>query len=206
MDVVLPEEQQKLTTEERMDALFYQFVKLYERWAEDRQVAAKQGFDIAKLVEIFTAEVDKFASIEDAVISKLRKSLHETVLNLAEEVKIATTETINTTLELSAKKMHASALVVEKILAENKKARWLSTVKIIAVSTFCSLVISSSLMWHFMPKPTLPLTQRDINIYMLGKRFVNLWPTLSKEKQEWFFSITKNHNEKELKEIYDKKY
>jgi hypothetical protein len=49
-----------------------------------------------------------------------------------------------------------------------------------------------------MPQPTLPLTQEDMNTYVIGKKFARIWPTLSKEKQQWFLSATRDKKHKKL--------
>jgi hypothetical protein len=198
MSAVGEEAKRPLSIEEHQEALLFQFVNLYERWSEDRQVAAKQGHDLSKQITQFVEAVSRFSSIEEAVIAKLKKSLHETVVNLAEQANSATRNAVESALGNSIKCMSDAATTVDAILASNQQIKWLSHVKTLAVNILCSLVVSSAIVWLFMPQPSLPLTQEDMNTYMIGKKFVHLWPTLSKEKQQWILS---NVKEKEHKTI-----
>ncbi len=181
-----------LSTEEHQQALLFQFVALYERWSEDRQVAAKQAYDLTKQLERFSEEVGRFSRIEEAVIGKLKQSLHETVVDLSEKVGGAATGVLNSTLGSSVKRMDGAAKAVETILAGHQEIRWLSQVKTLALNVLCSLMVSGFIVWFFMPKPTLPLTKKDMDTYMVGKKFSLLWSTLPKEKQQWILSAVKD--------------
>ncbi len=66
------EQEESLTPSEQLEAILFQFVNLYERWSEDRQVAAKQGADIAKFVKEFAEQVEHFENIEEFVRQQLR--------------------------------------------------------------------------------------------------------------------------------------
>ncbi|CAH15820.1 hypothetical protein [Legionella pneumophila] len=186
-----------LSMEEHQQALLFQFVALYERWSEDRQVAAKQAYDLTKQLERFSEEVGRFSRIEEAVIGKLRQSLHETVVNLSEKMGGATTEALNSTLGSSVARMDGAAKKVETILAGHQEIRWLSQVKTLALNVLCSLVVSGLVVWFFMPKSTLPLTEADMNTYRIGKKFSLLWSTLPKEKQQWILSAIKDKERNE---------
>jgi hypothetical protein len=188
MAEVYEEMKNKLSVEDHQKAVLFQFMTLYERWSEDRQVSAKQGYDLANRLEQFSKEVDRFSSIEEAVIVKLRKSLNEATLAFSEQMNTATAEVLNTTLGSSIARMEKTSRTVETILASNQQTRWLSQLKILSLNVLCSLLVSGLVLWFFMPQPTLPLTEEDMNTYVIGKRFARIWPTLSKEKQQWFLS------------------
>jgi hypothetical protein len=188
MTEVYEEIKNKLSVEDHQKAVLFQFMTLYERWSEDRQVSAKQGYDLANRLEQFSKEVDRFSSIEEAVIVKLRKSLNEATLALSGQVNTATAEALNTTLGSSIARIEKTSKTVETILASNQQIRWLSQLKTLTLNVLCSLLVSGLVLWFFMPQPTLPLTEEDMNTYVIGKRFARIWPTLSKEKQQWFLS------------------
>lgn len=185
-----------LSVEDYQQAVLFQFMTLYERWSEDRQVAAKQGYDLAKALQQFSKEVERFSSIEEAVIVRLRKSLNEATLALSEKVNTATAEALNTTLGASVECMEKASRTVETILAANQQIRSFWQLKTFAFNVLCSLLVSGLVLWFFMPQPTLPLSEEDMNTYVIGKRFARIWPTLSKEKQQWFLSSTKDEHHK----------
>lgn len=186
-----------LSMEEHQQALLFQFVTLYERWSEDRQVAANQVYDLTKQLERFSEEVMRFSRIEEAVIGKLKQGLHETVVNLSEKVGGATADALNSTLGSSVTRMDGAAKVVETILAGHQEIRWLSRVKTLALNILCSLVVSGLVVWFFMPKPTLPLTKHDMDTYRVGEKFSLLWSTLPKEKKQWILSAIKDKEHQE---------
>ena len=160
-------------------------------------MAAKQGYDLAQQLVQFKEEVSRFSSIEDAVIVKLRKSLNEAVVALSEKVDAATTDALNKTLESSMKRMDTTAQSVEAILAGHQEIKWLSTMKILAVNVVCSLLVSGFVVWFFMPQPTLPLTEEDMRIYLTGKKMLQVWSTLPKEKRQRIVSMIKDKEQKE---------
>ena len=186
-----------LSSEDHQQALLFQFVTLYERWSEDRQVAAKQVYDLTKKLERFSEEVGRFSRIEEAVIGKLKQSLHETVVDLSEKVGGAATDVLNSTFGSSVKRMDGAAKSVETILEGHQEIRWLSQVKTLVLNILCSLVVSGFVVWFFMPNHTLPLTKHDMDIYRMGEKFSQLWSTLSKEKQQWILSTIKDKEHKE---------
>lgn len=72
--------------------------------------------------------------------------------------------------------------------------------KIIGITAFSSIAASLLIVWFLIPKPILPLTSKDLQIYDLGKSFAEVWPTLSKEKQNWILGKkTENKNVKPAK-------
>jgi hypothetical protein len=150
MTEVYEEIKHTLSVEEHHKAVLFQFMTLYERWSEDRQVAAKQGYDLAKRLEQFSKEVERFSSIEEAVIVKLRKSLNEATLALSEQVNTAMAEALNATLGASVVRMEKASRAVETLLAANQQIRWLSQLKTLALNVLCSLLVSGLVLWFFM--------------------------------------------------------
>lgn len=69
----------ELTHEDRLKALVYQFIGLYDRLSEDRLVAAKQGADIAQLVNVFTEQLKQFKTLESNVRQQMKTSIESAV-------------------------------------------------------------------------------------------------------------------------------
>lgn len=182
----------QLSSEDQQQALLFQFISLYERWSEDRQVAAKQGHDLANHLNQFSHEVERFSSLEEAVIMKLRKSLNETAVHWSEQVHSATADALNNTLGSCVNRMNGAAKSVEALLAANKEIRWWHAIKALALNMTCSLVVSGCMVWFFMPQPTLPLTEDDMTTYLAGKKILAVWSTLPKEQQKQMVAIIKD--------------
>src|ERR1700722_9884681 len=89
------EQSTEMSQEDRLKAILYQFITLYERWAEDRQMAAKQGADTAELIKLFSAQVKDFEILESKVRRELAHTIHQSAITSTKEMtenisKIAT--------------------------------------------------------------------------------------------------------------------
>jgi len=79
---------QKLTSQEHLEAILFQFVKLYERFSEDRQVCVKQSSDTAKLVSSFMDQVNRFETLTPVVCDALASAIKKVINNAANEVSL----------------------------------------------------------------------------------------------------------------------
>ena len=187
--------QSRLTGQDQQQALLFQFLALYERWSEDRQLVAKHAQDLAKQVQQLSLDVTRFSSIEEAVIMKLRKSLDEVAVTLSGQVNSATAEALNNTLGSSMERMDRAAQSVAVILSANKEIAWWRYLKALVLNAVCSLLVSGLAVWFFMPKPKLPLTAEDMTTYLAGKKILTLWSTLPKEKQQQMVALIKDQEQ-----------
>src|SRR5437660_576534 len=64
-----------LTEEERLKALLYQYLALYERWSEDRQLVVKRDADYAALLQAFSKHLQSFRDLVPAVRKDTVESL-----------------------------------------------------------------------------------------------------------------------------------
>lgn len=197
-----------LTSREHLESLLYQFVKLYERWSEDRQVAAKQSSDIAQFIEEFSDEVDRLSKIEDAVIAKLKKGLEQTTVSISSMVYEAVSRSLDKKMDDSAHKMKESVRQAERLLSEYQSTLNWSHWKIIAITAITSIAASLLAVWWFMPKPTLPLTDGQIKAYQSGQVLDAFWPKLSTRQQNWLTNLAlgKTNNHEKLVEDTKKQY
>ena len=76
------------------------------------------------------------------------------------------------------------AIPFSRYQASQELSQW----KIIIVTVFSTVLVSSLIVKFLMPTPMLPLTEQQMQVYELGKTFSGVWPTLSKEKQKWFLN------------------
>ncbi len=196
------QEDNTLTPREHLESLLYQFVNLYERWSEDRQVAAKQGADIAQFIKTFSAEVERFSSIEDAVIAKLKKGLEQTSVSISTMVHDAVSHSLDKKIDDSSYKMKQSVLQAERLFSEYQSTLNWSHWKVVAITAMTSIAASLLAVWWFMPKPTLPLTDQQIQTYQTGQFLQSFWPKLSERQQKWLDNLAsgKSNNREKLVE------
>ena len=176
----------EMTPEDRLKAVLYQFVTLYERWAEDRQLAVKQGADIAQLVAVFVEQVKNFQALESTVRQKISNSIESAsssaVKLIGEEIgKEATHNVKNTTRQLSTT-VEAAERILNAYQEEVVRVGW----KVILATMVTSVVTCLLLVWLLIPKATLPLTDQQLMFLNEGQLTATVWPKLSKkEQQHW---------------------
>lgn len=204
MSELIEEESQEitLTQQEQMKAILYQFIKLYDRWAEDRQVAAKQGADIEEVIDEFAQEVERFSNIENAVIAKLKEGLSQTTVSISAMVHDAVSHSVNKAIDESTYKIRDSVRQAENLFSEYQSTLNWSHWKTIAITSITSIVASLLAVWWFMPRPTTPLTDAQIKTYRAGQVFEAFWPKLSERQQTWLgnLALGKTNNHEKLVE------
>jgi hypothetical protein len=175
-----------MTKEERLTAILYQFVDLYERLTEDSQIAAKQREETAHLVSVFKEEVNRFKELEQAVreeiISSIQSNTTKAVKTISEEIgKEATKEVQETSKQLKNEIWEAQRLL-NAYQREIIRAQW----KTILVAIFTTVLTCFLVVWLLMPKATLPLTSNQIHDLYKGEMMTLIWSKLSKEeKEDW---------------------
>ena len=117
----MSDETKELLHEERLQALVFKFLQLYDRLSEDRLVTAKQGADTAELVKLFTEQVKHFEALEPNVQKSLTASINNATLSVAktigDEVRTAATHSI----EEVNQRLLTTVQRAEKIIAETTK-------------------------------------------------------------------------------------
>jgi hypothetical protein len=177
-----------LTSEEQLEAILFQFVTLYDRIAEDRQVTAKQGADIAKFVKEFAREVTQFSSLEEKVRNDIHACIKNEAKSMTTDIGKSLARTAFSETEPTINKLREATNDARRLLnvyyAEMSTTHW----KIILAAVASSILTSLLIVWLLMPKPTLPLSDLQLTRYELGKTFSEVWGGLPKEKQDWFWS------------------
>jgi hypothetical protein len=184
------EQEESLTPAEQLEAILFQFVNLYERWSEDRQVAAKQGADIAKFVKEFTDQVEHFESIEEFVRAQIRSSMNDATVLVASSISRAATDAIQKETSRAADDIRDAVSTAKGLLTSYQSSLNMTHWKMLGAMVLSSIATSLLIVYFLTPKPTLPLTGNDIQIYELGRTFSQIWPTISEEKKRWFLKET----------------
>ena len=173
-----------LTLEDRLKAIAYQFVALYERWSEDRQVAAKQGAETAELVALLTQQVMAFGQLEPAVRARISESIQqaarESIQAVREGVECQTREAVSQ----SAEQLTASAQRAEKALLNYQQLTRHHHWQVIGVAVLSTITTSLLLVWLLIPRPALPLTAEQVLDLQLGHEVAQVWPELTKDERK----------------------
>ncbi len=181
-----------LTSAEHLEAILYQFIKLYERWSEDRQAAAKQGSDIADLIKEFTDQVAHFEALEENVREDIQKSIRQEAENTAAYFGQAIGDAAYKQMKPAVKKLEDAVDDARNRLDRQHSDLIFSDWKILGATVLATITTSLLIVKLLMPPPVMALTEKQLNVYEIGKSFLELWPTLSKEKQKWFLDKKNN--------------
>lgn len=178
-----------MTQEDQLKAILYQFITLYERWAEDRQAAAKQGTDTAQLVNIFIEQVKRFQELEPQVrqqiISSIQNANTNAVKTISEEIGKEATQAVENTARQLSHRVEQVQKTLGAYQNEVAKTQW----QIILTTMLTSIVTCLLLVWLLIPKPTLPLTEEQLNYLGNGKMLELVWPKLSKQEQQHWLKL-----------------
>lgn len=117
-------------------------------------------------------------SIKNAT-AKIEKTIGEKI------VEVSTEKTKYITDELKSAARNAQS-VLEQYKREVINTHW----KIIGISFLATIVTCFLIVWFLMPKPTLPLTEQQINNMYAGQLLKLAWPKLTKKEQDHLNVIT----------------
>jgi hypothetical protein len=195
MDTSTEKDARHLDAHKHLEAILYQFVHLYERLLEERKVAEKQNAALSQLVDEFAELVAHFESLETQVKSDIQKSIQveieKAVVYVGKRLQAETSQAVNLTIETLHKKLNDA---VNSFLHHKPHFNF-ENIKMMMVTLVTSVCISVCLVKWLMPVPVLPLTDDQWKTYETGRKFETLWPTLSKEKQQWFLKTSHEHDD-----------
>lgn len=181
----------EMSQEDRLKAVLYQFITLYERWAEDRQLAAKQGADIAESIKLFRSQVQNFKFLGAEVRQEINDSIEQAATSATKEITQQISKIATHQVDASTKNLQKAVEVATHQLGGHQQQidhwfyGWIAGV-------FGAAVIVAVLVAHWMiPVPYLPLTGQQLQTYEHGRLFEALWPKLSKKEQNRLMSLAK---------------
>jgi hypothetical protein len=184
---------ESLTPDEHLEALLFQFLNLYERWSEDRQVTAKQSADLAKFVKEFAHQVGQFATLEGKVREDIQSSIRTEAENTAVYFSKTIGEEVRKEVAPTVDKIRAASDDAGRVLSGYQSAIRFANWEMVGVSVFSSILISILIVWFFMPKPTLPLTSQQARYLVTGESFNEIWPKLTKAEKERFKKLAEEN-------------
>lgn len=180
------QEKPPMTIEDRLKAVAYQFMMLYERWSEDRQVAAKQGDDIAAQVKLFTEQVQGFKELEPKVRRHIAATVAEAAQAAGQKVGEKIEEAGTRQMDASSRRLQQAVNnTIERLNAyemeKKKNSKWERYFYI------GSLLVVAILVGLFVGRyavSNVDLINSQLDTYQAGRYLKLVWPKLSKKEQE----------------------
>ena len=193
------ETEDALTPEERLQGLLYQYVSLYERWSEDRQVAAKRAADHAEMLRKFSVQVEQFKALAPEIRNDLKKSLNQELTQAIGRVSDPLKAHAAQTMGSFVKDLGQSVFDAREALRycqatytrEVARRQW----KILGAVLMGCIAISA-LAIHLSVPPAL--TERQVNLLYKGEMAEKVfWKFNDKERAHWLARV----NEIEAQEM-----
>jgi ElaB/YqjD/DUF883 family membrane-anchored ribosome-binding protein len=193
MSEVKTEKGKELSMEKKLEALFFQFMTLHDRWREDRMATLNKDVEITKLVEKFTEQVEGFEEIG----TKLRYELVEAFKNVLAEIRDMAVEDVKEEarkmVDAVVKKLDASVGSAKKVLADSQQVveaqSSLRSLFMWGASIVVGLLMGFAVIKWFMPDPTLPLTDQQLYELKIGRILYLAKPQMTKEELKHIASL-----------------
>lgn len=167
-----------------LEETYRKFLRLYERFAEDRVTITKQGETLGKIIEELQAESSMATEFKHHVRSDLKEMIEDTVHNVfrscCEELDRSVTCGVNS----SIKKFQAAVEESTAVLEDYKNSKEINT-WVICVGCFVfAIVLSVILVKWIMPMPIIPLTDSQFQTYESGQELEKFWSKIPKKEQQ----------------------
>ncbi len=127
--------------EDRLKAIAYQFVTLYERWSEDRQHSAKQSADLADLIALFEKHMERFGVLDTAVRQALQKSIQLETKEAVKSVSDTISRETARAIEQTVSSLNFAVSDAKDTLKYYKEEAIMTQWKMIGLSMFSGMVV-----------------------------------------------------------------
>ena len=117
-----------LTPDQQLQAVLYQYVKLYERWSEDRQVLMAQVAKLETVIQNLSNEVDSFAELELDIQKQIRSSIQQAstqiVQSVKQEARALVEEKIHSQIERLDQMLGKTELLLRDYGTQTRREKW----------------------------------------------------------------------------------
>lgn len=164
---------------DRLEAMFFQLVQLYDRCTQERQLFGKEKEEFGKLSQLLVNQIKEIGKIETTI----RKSTQDGIqisANLAMD-RIAESfmknghDSIEKIIDKIEKRHQLIEAMIDTFQRKKNQASW----KMMGFTLLSSIITSLFAIWFLLPKPMLPLTSEQLNYLRDGQMLAQIWPDLS---------------------------
>lgn len=197
----------------RLKATLLQYVKLYERWSEDRQEWTRKLVEVEESYLRFDTAVNKFEEVDknfraslkafiltesqhaasnvkaslQEVAEDVKQSIHEAAKTAREEIRgAAMAETKKTVTDLNYAVDKAKNKLEDAISAYHQEisGQFWRTAMVATLASVVASAIMLMIVFKAMPKPMLPISGQQLEQLHLGHSLSAVWPKLTKAEKE----------------------
>jgi hypothetical protein len=192
----------QLSVEERIKALLFQYLKLYERWAEDRQAFNKNMAvheemlkDFSEKINEFEKQTNHFEQLEPQVRQALADSVKKAATAMVDNINTHVGQSVTSFVDKTTQELNYKMKEFYGLLKNYQSEMQTSQIKTILITIGTAIASSLLIAWLLIPKPYMPLSSQDMNTYLQGVNMQNLWPKLSRKTQLEIDETAKRHFE-----------
>lgn len=193
-----------LTPDQQLQAVLYQYVKLYERWSEDRQVLMAQVAKLETVIQNLSNEVGSFSELELDIPKQIRSSIQQAstqiVQSVKQEARTLVEEKVRSQVDRLDQMLGKTELLLLHYGTQTRREKWKIPGAAILSGLVVALGVGMLIAKLLMPPPIIPLTDGQYQALMEGLVYERVWPKLPPDAQaDWQQTADKVYKTKGIK-------
>jgi hypothetical protein len=169
------QEEVQLGKDDRLKAILYQYIKLYERWSEDRQIFMKNLSLLDDFSAKFAQQLKEQKDLESHIRNQLVSSIQREVRDVSEGIGEKIKESANLAVEKTANSLKQTVRDATTALENYKSETKASNIKMIALTIGASVLSSLLIAKLLMPAPVEPFARSDFDAFESGLILKGVW-------------------------------
>jgi hypothetical protein len=196
--------QPNLSTADRLSGTLYSFMKLYERWSEDRQAFIAEIAKLEAVIQNLSNEVGSFSELELDIPNQIRGSIQQAstqiVQSVRQEARVLMEEKIHSQVERLDQMLGKTERLLRDYGTQTRREKWKISGAAILSGLVVALGVGMLIAKLLMPAPTIPLTNDQYKTLVNGMIYERVWPKLSPDAQaDWQQTADKVYKTKGVK-------
>lgn len=181
--------EETLSHEQRLKAMVYQLIKLYDRWSEDRLQSLANDADMKQQLNDFSEQVKHFKQLEQSVRHQIRDSIHTASTVSLEDSAKKIDDTIKQSLEEALAKLRHSIEHTEQKLAQFRREFQSSFLYATGLCVLTAVLVSALMIWFWFPVNAIQLTKHQMDGLYLGSKLQAAWPDMSEKDKDYLLKL-----------------
>ncbi|CAL7962251.1 hypothetical protein GAMM_350010 [Gammaproteobacteria bacterium] len=172
---------------------YRKFLRLYERFVEDRATVSKQGEALTKIIEELKAESTLATEFKMQVRQGITGSVGKVLGEVNEQVKKSIQESVTAEINKSTKELKAVVDDSTKVLDEYLKDKKSRDVWIYCGVFFCGFIFMFTTYTAMVVRKYMPdtfFTSEQLRVYRYGTHFERILDKLSYKEQNRLIDIS----------------
>ena len=196
--------QAKLSVADRLSGTLYSFMKLYERWSEDRQAFIAEIAKLEAVIQNLSNEVGSFSELELDIQKQIRSSIQQAstqiVQSMKQEARALVEEKICSQVDRLDRMLGKTELLLLHYGTQTRREKWKIAGAAILSGLVVALGVGMLIAKLLMPPPIIPLTNDQYTALAKGLVYERVWPKLPAEAQsDWQQTADKIYKTKGIK-------